>query len=125
MAPCGVLKCRRGPGGVVVRGVGAVEGGGRATVGGAGVAGVEGVVASDPMLVGADPVGVVAVPPHPVAASTTARAAAVVSGRRRIVRRMVGFMDHPEWTGSGGCVTWSRVGMLRVGLELPAALGDA
>lgn len=125
MAPCGVVKCRRAAGGVVVRGVGAVDRGGRATVGGAGVAGVQGVVASDPMLVGADPVGMVAVPPHPVAASTTARPAAVVSGRQRVVWRRVGFIDHPGWTGSSGCVTWSRVGMLRVGLELPAAHGDA
>jgi hypothetical protein len=121
MAPCGVVKCTRGTGWVVVRGVGAV-----AAVGAAGVAGVDGVVASRPTLVGADPVGLVAAPLHPVAVSTTAGPAAAVSGRRwRTVSRTVGFMDHPEWTGSGGCMTWSLVGTPGVGVELPAGHRDA
>jgi hypothetical protein len=73
-----------------------------ATVGGAGGAGAAGVEGVVPTLVGADPVGMVAVPPHPAAASTSARPAAA-SGRRRPVRRRFGVMDHPEWTGSSGC----------------------
>ena len=125
MAACGVVKCTRGTGWLVVRGVGAVDGGGMATVRGAGVVGVEGVVANEPTLVGADPVGMVAVSPHPVAASTTARPAAAVNGKRRTVRRRVDFMDHPEWTGSDGCMSWSLVGTLRVGVELPAEHGGA
>ena len=125
MAPCGVVKCTRGTGWGVVREVGVVDGGGMASVGGAAVAGVEGVEANGPTLVGADPVGMVVVPPHALAASTTASPAAAVSGRRRIEWRGVGFMDHPEWTGSGGCMTWSLVGTLRVGVELSARHGHA
>jgi hypothetical protein len=103
-----VVKCTPGTGGavggVVVGGDVAIDGEADGTVGGVvtvGVVDAGGVVADGATPGGGDAVGMAALRPQPVAASTRTSPAAAVSGRRRAVRARVGSIDVSRLAGSG------------------------
>src|SRR6266550_5091002 len=126
MAACGVTKCSpdagRGAVWVDVVELGKVKAGAGGPFAGALAAGV--VATGGTMAVGADTVGFVARPPHPAAASMTARAAAA-RGRRRAWSNMVGFiwssgLRRQRWL-RGGCGWMTRAD--RAGLPPPSQGG--